>query len=125
MNKKILGNILKVLVILIMLTSLSGCLMDLFSTITVKVNNYQFWSIEVDYRASGETTWQTGVSLVSEDGTKYFDLPAAGDYDFRVRDWVSEGDYVYKLFTDEDCTFDLDEEYDYVISILSSSVSFY
>ncbi len=124
MNKKILGNVFKVLVIVLILAAFTGC-DDLFSTITMKVHNYQFWGVNVDYRASGDTEWQTGVSYVSEDTEKYFDLPSPGDYDFRIRDWVSSGDYINEIILAEDCSFEMDVEYDYIISVTSTSVSIY
>lgn len=103
----------------------TGC--DFFQTITIKVTNYNSWLIDVYYRSSGSTEWQSGVTLVGTDDTEYFDLPSAGTYDFKVQDWVSSGaNYVYQVFEDEDCSEDYGTDYDYVISISSSgSVSFY
>jgi hypothetical protein len=102
----------------------SGC--DLFSTITVKVTNNNSWIVEVYYRDAGASDWTKATTVDTTDNEETFDLPAPGNYDFKVQDWVSGGDYVDQTLLDQDCSLDIDSEVDYYMTVSSTgTVSFY
>lgn len=124
MKKKLLTALAIVALTLSMFTSCD--LTSAFATITVQVTNYNPWLVDVYYRESGSTAWETGKSLISTDETVTFDLPSSGTYDIKVQDWVSSGaDYVSETFLDKDCSLDLGDV-DYYISVsFSGNVSFY
>jgi len=143
MNKKIIGNILKVFVLVMLVFAVSGC-DGLFDTYTVKVRSYitSTW-VFIQYRESGATEWKNA-ALNDENGdrvshlvyqnssyedTAYFDLPGAGTYDFRAVDILGglEGD---GILTDCEIKYSreyMDDLYGHNISIsnLSSIHDFY
>ena len=114
-------------VLLLLSLVLSGCniLAGLFSTITVEVTNDAGWIIEVSYREAGDTAWTEAVTVYSTDNVETFDLPSPGTYDFKVVDWVSQGDYVSSMLYDEDCSIEIGEIDYYMRVRLGDNVSLY
>ena len=114
-------------VLLLLSVMLSGCdfLMSMFSTITVQVTNNAGWIVEVYYREAGDSAWTKAVTVYSTDNVETFDLPSPGTYDFKVVDWVSQGNYVSAILSDEECDIEIGETDYYMTVRLGDNVSFY
>ena len=65
------------------------------------------------------------LSLVLSGNVETFDLPSPGTYDFKVVDWVSQGDYVSSMLYDEDCSIEIGEIDYYMRVRLGDNVSLY